>query len=297
MYGQQKNAKFKSHSRCPKCKLKGKDKGGNNLGTWSDGSQYCFSCGYTSKKKPTIEQLKEKINMSAEVQPVLTMRPQFHKTLTAQLPSHARAYLASKGIMPQYRKDAEILYDEDKDSIVYPIRNKDGHIVFSNSRYLGPDTSKPRYLSQGNKSDYIKLLGNPHSPILFIVEDYLSACRIGTILDKDGVAMCAHPMFGSVPNALHMDYFQDTFFGIVFFLDADKHTEGLELKKKYTPFFPYVNYIHAMKDPKDYDMESLSNLVKAQYLCAVRNIESSLVNEKKVNSATYGPYPYCEYDD
>ena len=37
------------HTQCPECVKLGKDRSGNNLALYSDGSEYCFSCGYYRK--------------------------------------------------------------------------------------------------------------------------------------------------------------------------------------------------------------------------------------------------------
>ena len=40
--------KFIKLDKCPKCREQGKDRHGDNLAVYSDGS-YCFSCGYVSR--------------------------------------------------------------------------------------------------------------------------------------------------------------------------------------------------------------------------------------------------------
>ena len=37
---------FLHNEPCPKCREKGKDRHGNNLGVFSDGHVRCWSCGY-----------------------------------------------------------------------------------------------------------------------------------------------------------------------------------------------------------------------------------------------------------
>ena len=45
-------AHFVRHAKCPECTKLGKDRDGNNLGVYSDGSVYCFACGYTRNASP-----------------------------------------------------------------------------------------------------------------------------------------------------------------------------------------------------------------------------------------------------
>ena len=55
-------AKCISHEECPRCAARGRDRAGDNLGVFSDGGKYCFSCRYRKPPKTPFKILKEPLN-------------------------------------------------------------------------------------------------------------------------------------------------------------------------------------------------------------------------------------------
>lgn len=261
---------FVKHSQCPKCHYHGKDKGKNNLGNWSDGSQYCFSCGYRKTPAMSLNYLKDKMK---KFQPytnkdkATTISLPQETTLTDSLPSEARAWLASKHIDPETRKAANLKFNTSENRLVFPVYNDKNELVFTNSRYFGNDPKQPKYINKGDNSKDFPIFGDDNGVCVFIVEDYVSAMRIGStpIYNLPDQFHSAVPIFGTFPRDEHIRKLSGSFFSLIFFLDADKHRQSTHLKLKYAHLFEHTGTFLSHRDPKDYSPTTLANILNDEY--------------------------------
>lgn len=214
--------------------------------------------------------------------------------LTTKLPHDVRLWLASKGVIDDMRRVNNLYWHEQGQELVMPIYDDNGKMIFSANRYFGKDEDHPKYINYGSLEDHIPLVGNPDSPILFIVEDYISALRIAhTESSKVPLGFCAMPMYGSIPQHNHMIELADRFCGVVFFLDADKHMESYKLKKKYEHNFIWTGYIHALKDPKDYKTEELREALESQTKLGEHHIIADGKDENQKQLIGWSESEYC----
>ena len=61
------------HEQCPACADLGKDRSGNNLARYSDGSCFCFSCGYFETANG-LSKLKETISFPSPIRGIKLIR-------------------------------------------------------------------------------------------------------------------------------------------------------------------------------------------------------------------------------
>lgn len=188
-----------------------------------------------------------------------------YKALTTQFPANVRAWLGSKFVEPEYRRQGNIFWNEEGQELVFPIHDEDGKLVFTCNRYFGTDKSHPRYINRGSNEDTILLLGDKDADVVFIVEDYISALRIGTSKSRElynpPLRFVAHPMFGSKPNHEHMLELSQKYLGCIFFMDPDMHQEAQEYCYRYSQYFHASGWVHAGKDPKDFSPPDLNKIL------------------------------------
>ena len=189
--------------------------------------------------------------------------------LSTQFPPNVRSWLASKYVEPEYRRQNNMFWNEMGQELVFPIHDENGKMVFTNARYFGKEAGHPRYRNQGNNTDHALILGDLEANVVFIVEDYISALRIGTAkslgIYNPELRFAAYPMFGSNPNHDHMLELSQKFLGCIFFMDPDKHKEAQEFSLKYSQYFQGSGWIHSKKDPKDYTPPDL-NLILTSHV-------------------------------
>ncbi len=209
-------------------------------------------------------------------------------TLSHKLPQNVRTWLASKNITPEIRKDL-MFWDEQNEELIFPVYNKENEIVFSNNRYFGTDTKRPRYINKGSYNDNLLILGNSSDSIIFIVEDYISALRIASTPNKahENRGYAAYPIFGCNPNHDHMLELSKNFLGAIFFLDPDKKREAFTLKMKYKHLFEYVDSVYNSKDPKDYSEDDLEHILKIHHRNGENDLFSRYNNNNPYNFVTY----------
>lgn len=257
--------------QCPECASKGKDTRKDNLHIYPDGGMYCFSCGYYKKGNITIEKLKAKVALLDKMQPTTNNtqsnnnEPMQYAKLTTKIPSEIRGYLASKGINAEVRP-GNFLWEPDRKELIYPVYDESNNLVFTCSRYFGDDKNHPRYINRGSYKDNMLVFGNLDDSVVFVVEDYLSAIRIASLINPTtDKPYASYPMFGSKPIREHFFALSGKFLGAVLILDPDKRAESLAIKREFDHQFEHIDTAYMHKDPKDYTDEDLARTLKFNY--------------------------------
>ena len=243
---------FLKHTECPKCRAIGNDRTGNNLGVYSDGSLYCFMCGYyvsatgVSKYKAQKEvEVKKSICLPYDVDTVL--------------PTLAKEYLTKYNITEKDRIRHTILWSETYQRLVFPYFGQD-ELLGWQGRYLGNDPEKlkkSKWFSQGDLKTILHIVGNQSSEICIVVEDVISAIRISHVPN-----IAAIPLFGShlsTEKILQIKYFCDT---ILVWLDPDMRVKAAKFSHRVRQLGLKSRVIYSNKDPKDHMEDEILNYIQ-----------------------------------
>ena len=125
---------FTHHSRCPKCADIGKDRNGNNLANYSDGSDYCFSCGYFSKSKGNVTNIE-----------CTRKSIQFPSDATSSYPTQVKTYLDKYNLTSELCSKHLIMWSPYRERLCFPFFDDTGLIGWQ-GRSFNPD--KPKWYSQ-----------------------------------------------------------------------------------------------------------------------------------------------------
>ena len=119
-------AYFTRHEQCPRCRSEGNDRSANNLGVYSDGSAYCFKCGYYIPSKNSLDRIKKTEEIPKQG---ITIPEDSECTL----PKLARDYLDTYEINLHDRASNCILWSESWSRIIFPYFTND-RIRYENRR-------------------------------------------------------------------------------------------------------------------------------------------------------------------
>ncbi len=224
--------------RCPNCAKTGKDRRGDNLAIYSDGHEYCFSCGYY--KSGTITQrIKSKL------------QPEKVESIDIALPEDVIACTYGPGYTWLRQFDItineilkhRILWYPSQQWVIFPFYDH-ASIVAWQARNFNPE-KKYRYYTKSKVNDILWTMGSSSTGDVVLVEDIVSAIKVG----RHTKAM---PLLGSVISTnllLRCKYIANS---LTIWLDPDKHSEMVAFSKKAQMFGWKVRTILSDKDPKEY---------------------------------------------
>ena len=245
-------AYFTNYEPCPRCRAKGRDRRGDNLGRYSDGSGHCYSCGHHEWPKgwvikPTEEHdTKEKVALPRD--------------FTREIPADAWKWLLQYGLSYSYWKPY-CGYSPSEERLVI---THGSPIETSVGRYVGKlkGAEAPRKWKQyGDKLRSATFLeptqGSSYEGIV-LVEDLVSAhkvCQVAVALPLFGVSL--YPLVIAALRPLKRP--------VSLWLDADQYTLLPPKINRLKAFLNVpVNYIRTDKDPKEYSSEQIKEILSEQ---------------------------------
>lgn len=248
---------FINHSQCPKCAQLGKDRGSNNLGNYSDGSCYCFSCGYFSSKtryRPPRIEFGSRKNI-----------PKLPQDTTNILPIHSKEYLDRYKFTQQEIKKHFICWSPYWERLIFPIFDDTGLIAWQ-GRSFNPD--KPKWYSQGDLKSILHIIGNKQAQYLILTEDIISSIVLSRVPEY-----CASPLFGShlTINRLRRLWQILGYNIFILWLDKDKEKESLKYSYNARQLGFDCYSLVTNKDPKEYDEKTIKNLLTERLKCVTLN--------------------------
>lgn len=237
------------HEQCPKCAERGNDRSGNNLAVYSDGSIYCFSCGYY-KSATGLENLRKS-------SPVVGKQLALPNDANTNLPEKAQRYLDKFGITKLDAQIHLIMWSEHWQRLIFAYFDDTGLLGWQ-GRYLGDEIGKPKWYSQGDLKSIIHLLGNKHSCKFVLTEDIISAIKV-----SHNLQVCAVPLFGShidIKKVLTLKKMCDTIM-VYSWLDLDKQKESAKYCKKLRDLGFDAKTIITDLDPKCYTDDQIREIL------------------------------------
>lgn len=274
------------HIPCPKCRSRGQDSRGDNMGIYDDGHGHCFSCGFMQppKLREKIKKIKQQTPAQvgrSNVTPVVSVQssvvedavfandPKNYSAVLGggdvlrdirmpndftpyQLPNAGQDWIDQYGITAKEIELNEIGWSDLFDGVIFPVYNNDGKLLMYQARqgFRENTKDKKRYHNVGFPANVHYLIGkskNPTSQRVVLVEDMISAIKVGRHLPT----VC---LFGSQVEshklALLSRYFKD----VTLWLDYDKKAYVIgEAMARCGNFFPKCSALSTTDDPKVYD--------------------------------------------
>lgn len=222
-------------TRCPKCAERGRDRHGDNLGVYSDGHSYCFSCGYT-----TNSSLDKRIR--GRDGRILKDPPEIPDDLSSQLSKEAQDWLNKYQINPQ------CLWS-DKTKRLYFLLSNDVY------QYRAFNDKDPKWMSHGISDAFSKIYGDVSKDSIVLVEDLISGMKVGHILPT-------MPLFGSnITSHRVAKLKQQGYNKIYIWLDYDKRDYATKAAQRAQMLGIDAQTVITKKDPKDYTIEEIRELL------------------------------------
>lgn len=242
-------SKFLKYEPCPKCVRSGRDRAGDNLGRYSDGSGHCFSCGYHEFPRGAIRNLvasQEKLN--DEEKAVLP------HDFTREVPAEGWKWLLQYGLPYSYWKKYTG-YSPSHNRLVLTFGEP---VKFSIGRALSEDKRKWRFWGDGHK--YAEVLGKkddrPYAPIV-LVEDLISAHKVAQV----SPALC---LFGTHIHDVALNVLIKENRPVILWLDKDQYGLLPPKVNRLQSFLKHpVKWVSTDKDPKYYGTEEIRQYLDA----------------------------------
>jgi len=225
---------FVKHESCPKCGSR------DNLGRYSDGSAWCFGCGYL--EKGTHPFLKSSPNTIKTI--TLPYDADFNYT---SIPEKSKAYqwIQQYEITDEELSDYNILYSLSRQQLIFPIYDEDSNLLAWQARNFA-ETAKTKYFSQGPIHDLIYICGEEiGSDTIILVEDLISAIKIGR-------SYPCMPLWGSEASKPLITRLKGMFKTVLVWLDSDKWKNAIKISKSCQIYGLKAAAIYSEKDPKKY---------------------------------------------
>lgn len=227
---------FLRHEQCPACAANGRDRKKNNLGVYSDGHSYCYSCGWGSAGS-TANKLRNMAHRATKEIPALP------EDITNKLGREAYDWL--------------LQYFEPKDfpRCLYSSSERKLYFMFENGayqyRYFGDNKDHPKWVGYGINDSLIHIVGDVHSTSIILVEDLISAVKVGHITPT----LC---LFGSNISLKRLATLKLLGYNeIIIWLDWDKKEYAIKAAQLAQNIGLQSRVIHTKLDPKEYNLEQI----------------------------------------
>ena len=249
-------SKFLRYEACPKCRERGGDRRGDNLGVWQDGSYYCFSCHY-SKKTPVYNRIKTDEEISTKDKAKLPY------DFSTDIPSRAWKWLLQYGLSWRYWQP-HCGYSERESRLIIKVGNP---LDFSLGRYIPPEqgasdvavSPAPRkWFAYGACHERSHLIGD-YSNVKEIVcaEDIISSHKIAA------AGYCALPLFGTSVHDCHLRTLRHIGLPVVMWLDADQKALAAKRGHRLSVLLGKpVRNLFTDSDPKELSISNIKSVLQ-----------------------------------
>lgn len=228
-------------TRCPKCEENGKDRSGDNLGVYSDGHSFCYSCGYITSGD-TRNKLRNAAHREAKAIPALP------EDISTELGEEAHTWLLQyfpEGAFPR------CLYSRSERKLYFMF----DHGAFQ-YRYFGDNKDHPKWVGYGINETLIHITG-VGSTSLVLVEDIISTSKVGHITPT----LC---LFGSNISLKRLATLKLLGYNeVIIWLDWDKKEYAIKAAQLAQSIGLQARVIHTKLDPKEYSYLEIERILYA----------------------------------
>jgi len=236
-------------TRCPACAAQGKDKSGDNLGVYSDGHSYCYSCGHGSTAS-----LTGKLGKQQKEQKVIP-----------DLPNDIDIVLSKEAVnwLQQYfpdTKDFPLCYwSEEEAKLIFPIMDsQQRNLLAWQYRYFGFKEGHPKWVGYGINENLIHICssnGVGSNSSLCLVEDLISGVKVGHITPT-------LVLFGSNISLKRLATIKTLGYNeVIIWLDWDKRDYVIKAAQLAQSIGLQARVIHTQLDPKEYTIKEIKELL------------------------------------
>lgn len=214
--------------------------------------QHGFKPAANLSPKDMMKWLKSKGEKAQEY----TKEVQLPEDFTFTIPTKGLAWLYGNGVSKEQMKQYHFGYSQYYDRVILPVYDKD-KLIYWEGRYLGvPDKYHPKYMkvSDSNRMNIYFVVDGHSTETVVLVEDILSAVKVGDLFD------CYAMLYAFIPDNLVFELAKK-YGSIILWLDADKEHQMISRTMRYRSFGINVEFRKTKKDPKDYTLSEIRNLL------------------------------------
>ena len=228
-------------TRCPACAENGKDRSGDNLGVYSDGHSYCYSCGFSSNGT-TANRLRNSIHRATKEIPALP------EDISNTLGENAQRWLLRYFPTKDFPR---CLWSEQEQKLYFML--PDGAYQY---RYFGPNKDHPKWVGYGINDNLLHITGNNHFPnSIVLVEDLISGMKVGHITPT----LC---LFGSNISLKRLATLKLLGYKeVIIWLDWDKREYAIKAAQLAQSIGLQARVIHTKLDPKEYSHDEIQRFI------------------------------------
>lgn len=248
-------------TRCPACAENGKDRSGDNLGVYSDGHTYCYSCGYSSS--PNVAgKLSGK---TKEHKPIPDLPEDTDVNLSIEAKRWLYQYFNEKKDFPQ------CFWSISEKKLIFPIYDKQNKQLLAwQYRYFGDNKDHPKWVGYGITDNLIHISSpsnrngstsgdihhnNEANAGLVLVEDIISGMKVGHILPT-------LTLFGSNISLKRLATLKLLGYNeVIIWLDWDKKEYSIKAAQLAQSIGLSTRVIHTKLDPKEYSTGQIKDIL------------------------------------
>lgn len=233
-------SRFLHYEPCPSCRSNGRDSRGDNLGRYSDGSAYCFSCHY-----------REPGAGGHHLVPHDEPKPKqgFPSDFTQQVPAEPLKWLLQYGLPYTYWAE-HIGWTDYHQRLLFKVGTPPEFML---GRYFGEDV-KRKWYAYGNCHANAYCIGEKGPSVL--VEDVISMHKVGQV--ATGIAL-----FGTKIHPCHIRLLRYLGQPVIIWLDKDQEhvVKSMAFSLQSILNLP-VSVVTTEKDPKSCSFKEIAEQVR-----------------------------------
>ena len=265
--------RFIKNTACPKCREQGKDKHGDNMAVYSDGSSHCWSCGYFDLGNSVVTRFLDKGSGTVPDPYTGINLPEDSDT---NYPQQALDWLYQYDLNKQDIYNNGILWSDKECRLLFPYWDN-GVLLGWQGRFFGTDTTKKKWHSRGKLENVAHVLFNgrgfiPDNGIapaiservghamndatrLVITEDVVSAIKVS----KCGIHTM--PIFGTNIKSRWSQIRILNYQEVILWLDPDMYTKMIKESRVGVLNGIKTSCVLSKHDPKEQNYEEIRNYI------------------------------------
>lgn len=243
-----------SNGPCPSCGSK------DNLGTWDDGHQWCWGCGYHVPGDAfyAVRKLGEPPQQADPKQVVLP------HDVDVNYPQKALDWVAKYEITRSDLYKNRVLWSDGSELLIFSFIDSEGRIIAWQGRNFGTKY-RTKWFGRGQLEDTFVFFPRDTKRVdrIIFVEDILSAIKIGNVIEQRGLSYAAMPVFGSHISKKRLSrclFILNDPPKVTFWLDRDKAKESIQFTNNASSLGFTASTIITEFDPKEISYDNFPKL-------------------------------------